>query len=111
MINCPECGKELKHKGALNGHLAFAHGIITPKGKTQDELRSEVKKLRSELDYLYRFFKPEPFRDETVEQTDYLTAYDTLSKRGIRLEAMPERSWIGKDGTLWREAELIEEDD
>ena len=111
LVVCPECGKELKHKGALNGHLAFAHGIITPKGQTQDELRSEVKKLRSDLDCLYRFFKPAPFRDETVEQTDYLTAYDTVSKRGIRLEAMPEKSGIEKDGTLWIEAELIEDDD
>ena len=49
MINCPECGKELKHRGALNGHLAFAHGTRTEKGLTLDELRSSIKDLNSRL--------------------------------------------------------------
>ena len=49
MINCPECGKELKHKGALNGHLSFAHGIITPRGLTLDELRNAIKDLSHRL--------------------------------------------------------------
>ncbi len=49
MIKCPRCGKELKHKGALNGHLVFAHGITTPRALTLDELRSVVKDLNNRL--------------------------------------------------------------
>lgn len=49
MINCPKCSKKLKHKGALNGHLAFAHGIITPRQLTLDELRNAIKDLNNRL--------------------------------------------------------------
>ena len=52
MINCPECGKELKHRGALNGHLAFAHGVRTPRGLTLDELRSKVRDLSERVNDL-----------------------------------------------------------
>ncbi len=108
MIKCLECGKELRHKGALNGHLAFGHGIITPKQLTLDELRSEVKELRSEMDCFRRFFKPAPKEKSSEEQPDYLTAYDALNKNGMRLEEMPEKCWVGKDGKIIREAEVIE---
>ncbi len=49
MIKCPNCGKELKHKGALNGHLAFAHGVRTPRGLRLDELRSLIIELNDRL--------------------------------------------------------------
>lgn len=52
MVHCPKCGKELKHKGALNGHLAFSHGVTTPKGQTMDELRRECKSLNKRVNDL-----------------------------------------------------------
>ncbi len=109
MIKCLECGKELRHKGALNGHLAFAHGIVTPNQLTLDELRSEVNKLRSEMDYLHRFFKVAPNDKSSEEQTDYLTAYDALNEKGMRLEEMREKSWIGENGSVVITAEVIKE--
>ena len=109
MIKCHICGKELRHKGALNGHLAFAHGIITPNQLTLDELRSEVNELRSEMDCFRRFFKLAPKEKSSEEQTDYLTAYDTVNENGMRLKEMTEKSWVGKDGEIIKESEVIEE--
>lgn len=115
MIKCLECGKELRHKGALNGHLAFGHGIITPKQLTMDEMRSEVKelrsevnKLRSEMDCFHRFFKLAPKDKNSGEKTDRLTAYDDFNENVMRLKEMPERSFVTKDGIIAVEAELME---
>jgi len=49
MVKCPKCGKELKHEGALRGHIAFAHGETTPRKKTLDELREIVKSLQASI--------------------------------------------------------------
>jgi hypothetical protein len=50
MVQCPECGKELIHRGALNGHRAFKHGVLTEKAHKLDELRIEVKSLHQTVD-------------------------------------------------------------
>jgi hypothetical protein len=52
MVECPECGKELIHQGALNGHRAFKHGITTEKGLTLKELRNKVTKLTYRVNYM-----------------------------------------------------------
>lgn len=100
MIKCPECGQVLKHKGALNGHLAFKHGIITPKQLSMEELRSEVKGLRAEMDYFHRFFRPIEQLDQTGKHTNCLIAEDAASGNVMRLEAIPEGSWISEEGGL-----------
>ena len=109
MIKCHICGKELKHKGALNGHLAFVHGVITPNQLTLDKLRSEVSELRSEMDCFRRFFKLAPKEKNSEGQPEYLTAYDALNDRGIRLQEMLEKSWVEGNGDLTVIAELIED--
>lgn len=53
MVECPECGKELVHQGALNGHRAFKHGVTTEKGSTLKELREEVTKLRYHINNIH----------------------------------------------------------
>jgi uncharacterized C2H2 Zn-finger protein len=76
MVNCPKCGKEFRHKGALNGHLAFAHGVITPRQLKLDELRSEVKRLQSEMEDLKRRLE----RLESVAWTGKHTYYHSACK-------------------------------
>ena len=39
----------MRHQGALNGHLAFKHGTVTPKAKTLSELRGLVEDLGNRL--------------------------------------------------------------
>ena len=80
MTKCPLCGKELKHKGALNGHLAFAHGVVTEKEKTINELREEVVSSREQMDLLYSCFKPYPDKN-TGRETKGLITYDRISHR------------------------------
>ena len=84
MLQCPQCGKELKHRGALNGHLAFAHGVVTEKGKTINELREEVASLREQMDLLYSCFKPYPDK-KAGEEIDSLITYDLVSGRMLVL--------------------------
>ncbi len=60
------------------------------------------------MDYFHRFFKLAPKEESSKQQTDYLTAYDALNRNGMRLEEMPEKCWVGKDGKIIREAEVIE---
>lgn len=95
MINCPECGKELKHKGALNGHLAFAHGIVTPRQLKMDELRDEVKKLRSEIGHIKRYLTRLEFAYRTGKHIGHLTDHNPIEicRYNLRERKPDARRW------------------
>ncbi len=100
MIECPQCGKELKHKGALNGHLAFAHGVVTEKGKTLNELREEVATLREEMNLLHSYFKP--YKDKIAgNEIDSLITYDRISGKALILREYNTENWkFDEDGNI-----------
>lgn len=95
MVNCPKCGKELKHKGALNGHLAFAHGVITPRQLKMDELRGEVKKLHSEIDYIKRYLTGLESVYRTGKHIGYLTGYHPIEvcRNQLAKRELDSRIW------------------
>ncbi len=116
MIECPQCGKELKHKGALNGHLAFAHGVVTEKGKTINELREEVATLRDEMDLLCSCFKPYPDK-KAGRETEGLITYDLVSGKMLVLQEadaskgrplIPLRADTGKEERTIVKGRLVE---
>ncbi len=109
MPKCPLCGKELKHKGALNGHLAFAHGVVTEKGKTLNELREEVATLREEMDLLRSYFKP--YKDKIAgNEIDSLITYERLSGKALILREFNTENWkFDEDGNIIVKARLVEE--
>ena len=101
MVKCQQCGKELKHKGALNGHLAFAHGIITPRQLKLDEMRNELNELRSNLNKIMCHF--EVFESEKDgKQTKYLACYDSERKSNILLKQLSTRRYtvIDENGNI-----------
>ena len=109
MIECPQCGKELKHKGALNGHLAFAHGVVTEKGKTLNELREEVATLREEMDLLRSYFKP--YKDKIAgNEIDSLITYDRISDKALVLREFNTENWkFDEDGNIIVQGKIVEE--
>ena len=109
MTKCPLCGKEFKHKGALNGHLAFAHGVVTERGKTLNELREEVATLREEMDLLYSCFKP--YKDKIAgNEIDSLITYERLSGKALILREFNTENWkYDEDGNIIVKARLAEE--
>ena len=87
MVKCPKCGKELKHKGALNGHLAFTHGVITPKQLKLDEMRNELRQLRLNLDKIMCYFRVFEV-EKDGKQIKYLTCYDSQRESNILLKEL-----------------------
>ena len=101
MVNCPKCGKELKHKGALNGHLAFAHGVITPRQLKMDKLREEVIKLRIEIDYVKRQLKQLESAYPTVKHFGHLTGQNPIEVCRYQLakRELDSRIWRDHNGS------------
>ncbi len=101
MVNCPKCGKELKHKGALNGHLAFAHGVITPRQLKMDELRGEVKKQRSEIDYIKRYLTRLESAYRTGKHIGHLTGQNPMEicRYQLAKRELDSRIWRDHNGS------------
>jgi hypothetical protein len=85
MEKCEMCGKELKHRGALTGHMAFVHGVQPKRAPKLDELRDEVDKLRADMDFFKQFLRRVTFVEPDGSKEETLAGWDRNSGKNINL--------------------------
>ena len=96
MEKCEMCGKELKHRGALTGHMAFVHGVQPKKSPKLAEIREEVDKLRSDMAFFKQFLHRVTVVNTDGSKEETLTAWDSNSNQHIKFGQILDAEVIEK---------------